>query len=349
MEQSKQQKIIEAAILAPSADNSQPFQYKWHSANELHLYIDPSLSGKATDCTFVLSDLALGAVIESVSLSALLVGQTTSVTLLPDLNDAYFVAQVRFAEGESTPSEANITIAQQIPHRCTDRRFPFNGNISAEVISELEKSITSPNCRLTAFNTPVAIKQAISPIYKAEKIRFESEQLHQELFSTVQFHRNNAPSGMNLNVLGIKKFESGGFKLMRKWTTMNWLNKLGASKQIAQKSVVKPISSSPGLLLLSIKSTDRLGILTAGQQLLRLWLKCTELGLSVQLYAAPGVLTIANPDLPATLLKVLAEVKSELSKVVIDNDSALMFLRIGYMPDKPIKTQRRDAASFVKI
>ena len=70
LSEDKKTTIINAAIAAPSADNSQPFQFQWQENNILHLWIDLSRAGKASDNRFILSDIALGAVIENIAIAA---------------------------------------------------------------------------------------------------------------------------------------------------------------------------------------------------------------------------------------------------------------------------------------
>lgn len=350
MNEELQTRLIQAAIHAPSADNSQPFKFKWLSNNILQLFLDPLLSGKATDNTFVLSDLAMGAVIESVVLEGISLGLQSSVTLFPE-NDAdhYFVAQISFESLNDVHLTKESTLAQQIPLRCTDRRFPFEGEVSDQMIKDIQSVINESDCQLLGFNQKNKIDDIIPTIYKAEKVRFESEQLHQELFNTVSFTREKVDSGMNLDVLGISKFESKGFEWMSSWKVMSWLNKLGASGQIAKKSVVNPIKQSPALLLLTASDLSRKGIVNTGRQLQRVWLKCTEMKLSVQLYAAPGVLSIAKPKLSLPLGKIISVVEQEMRNLTNDNGVGVMFLRIGNMKGSPqVRTGRRDISSFAK-
>ncbi|WP_416306707.1 hypothetical protein [Neptunicella sp. SCSIO 80796] len=342
-------KLIQAAIYAPSADNSQPFRFKWSNDDTLQLFLDPELSGTATDSTFVLSDLAIGAIIESIVIEAKSLRFSVNISLFPDREkDSYFVAQLSFESNDAAIPETELKLAQQIPLRCTDRRFPFSGDVSDHMIEEIKAAVNGDNCQLLGFNQRDKIDAIIPTIFKAEKVRFESEQLHQELFKTVSFTRDKVESGMNLDVLGISKFESKGFEWMSNWKVMRFLNKLGASGQIAKKSVVSPIKQSPALLLLISSDVSREGIINAGRQLQRVWLKCTEMNLSVQLYAAPGVLSIAKPALSASLMDTINTVEHEMKLLTAELGSGVMFLRIGKYSGRPVRTGRRDIKSFIK-
>ncbi|MDX2367877.1 MAG: hypothetical protein QNK36_05660 [Colwellia sp.] len=348
MNKQERKKLIEAAIFAPSADNSQPFLYSWGDNNELFFSLDPNLSGQATDSSFVLSDLAVGAAIESIVITALLINYVTDVKLFPKgESELYDIAKLTFTGSEAI-AEEDIRLAQQIPSRCTDRRFPFKGEVTDSIIEQIKSAVNSDKHQVLGFNRRTDINSIVPTIFKAEKVRFESEQLHQEIFKTVVFNRDYASQGMNLDVLGIKKFESMGFSCIKRWKTMEKLNWIGASKEIAKKSVVKPIEKSPALLLLTTPSSSRTDIIGTGRQMLRVWLKCTELGLSVQLYAAPGVLSLVKPEIGPDLLSVLAEVEKELLTITRNSGRGLLFFRIGFCEGQPYRTGRRSVEDLLR-
>ena len=346
----EQIKLINAGICAPSADNSQPWRYNWDNEGRLSLFLDEKLSGEATDSTFVLSDLAIGAVIESIVLEALKLGYETQVELFPNGDEKpRDVAQIKFSES-NTCLESELTLANLISSRATDRRFPFTGNVDDEMLKAIENVVNIPKHKLICFNKKNDIANIIPTIAKAEQVRFESEQFHHEIFKTVKFNRNYSPIGMNLDVLGIKWFETLGFKLLSYWPVMRALNLLGASKLIASKSVKLPISKSPALLLLTTPSESRESIINTGRQMQRVWLKCNGEGLSVQIYAAPGVLSLLQPEIGLKQQKVLKAVESELKNVTSELavGRGLLFFRVGFTTGSVNKSGRRELSTFAK-
>jgi hypothetical protein len=154
---------------------------------------------------------------------------------------------------------------------------------------------------------------------------------------------------MTLDMLGIEPFTRPVFRYMNTWQNMQKLNKIGASNMIAIRSVSFPIRMSPALCLLTSSGTLRLDIVKAGQQMLRFWLEATKLGLSVHPYAAPGVLTLAKPNLEPHLTAELDEVERGLTSQLGNTTKALMFFRIGYKKGLPVRSQRRTPQSMLKI
>ncbi|MGB1262285.1 MAG: hypothetical protein ACPG52_05180 [Cognaticolwellia sp.] len=335
--------LVQAAIYAPSADNSQPFKYRWQ-ADELFLYIDKERSGKASDNRFVLSDIAIGAIIENVVIQAQALLLDSKITLLPNDHDPYLAARIHF-KVNATIAKQQSELAQYIEARCTDRRLPFKGPIAPQALADIENCLVDNIASIQIFNKQ-HYPQVIPVIQQAESVRFKSEILHQELFSTVKFNDNNAEEGMPLPVLAIERPAQPFFKLMANWQWMKKLNLIGAATMLGIRSVKLPIKMSPNLLLISIKDNDRKSVINGGRAIQRCWLQATKHGLSVHPYAAPGIFSLGFIDCEKEFNSSLTEISNRM-KSITHNKFGLMFLRIGLVKKTvPYRTRRRQASSF---
>ena len=340
--------IIQAALYSPSADNSQPWHYAWHDTGDLSVWCDPQLSGKATDQTYVLTDLAIGTVLESIRLQAMDLGYKTELSYFPD-SDPLHVALVNFSPQTNDMLVADdCELVKYIPERHTDRRFPFSGKLDVDIGRQLSESLNDENCQLHTFTDRKEINNYLPLIKKAESIRFRAESLHGELFQTVNFEDPAPSQGMTLDMLGIEPFARPVFRYISNWQNMQKLNKIGASNMIAIRSVTLPIKLSPGLCLLTASGASRLDMVKTGQQMLRFWLAATKLGLSVHPYAAPGVLTLAKPTLDSVLTNELSDVEKGLAEQQQSAAKAIMFFRIGFKKGLPVRSQRRNIDSMHK-
>lgn len=349
---SQKELLIQAAIHAPSADNSQPFQFHWQDDDALELWIDPKRSGKASDNRFILSDIALGAVIENLIICAENTALASKIDYFPNGDkEELFVAIIYFTPSEHPSPKDGL--ADEIPKRCTDRRFPFKGPIKTQTIDLLTKAAKQHDCDLISFTSKKSIKDVLPVIQQAETIRFKSKILHQELFSTVHFNHDQAEEGMPISVLAIEKPAQPLFKQMKKWSVMNVVNKLGGATILGFRSVRIPILFSPALVLITMKNNDRLSVITAGRAIQRVWLAACQQGLSVQPYAAPGIFSLGYIACENEFKPQLDSVAKEMHTIVnnknlTENNYGLMFLRIGY--NKPVehRSNRRKIASFAK-
>ncbi|MEW6990634.1 hypothetical protein AADZ91_08075 [Colwelliaceae bacterium 6441] len=338
--------LIKAAIDSPSADNSQPFKYHWFSEGELALWIDKDRSGKASDNRYVLSDIALGAVIENINITANSMGCDTEIVYLPDeKNTPLHVANIVFTQKEHG-KPYDITLAKMIPKRCTDRRFPFKGPIKQADIKQMTSAAETCGAKVAWYTNKADIKKVLPVIQKAESIRFKSQTLHKELFSTVHFGKPTANEGMPAEVLAIEKPALPFFKLMKKWSFMTFLNKIGGAAMLGFRSVRIPILFSPALALIKIDDNQRIDVIKGGQALQRLWLQATSCGLSIQPYAAPGIFSLGFVSCEPQFEHQLIEVQKSMSAIVNNQGYGLMFLRVGI--NKPVKhrTNRRNIESF---
>jgi len=341
-----QQEIITAGINAPSADNSQPMLYAWQE-NQLQLWIDTTRAGKASDNRWVLADIALGAVIENCIIAANALGYQHTCHYFPDDTDDSHVANITFEESESAPNGA---LAEFIDKRCTDRRLPFKGKIAVEELQQLAQSIEETSCKLTYDLVSFGNRPPALPVItKAESIRFKSKILHQELFSTVNFNNTHAVEGMPVEVLAIEKPALPMFKLLSSWKWMNRLNKIGAHKMLGIRSVYLPIITSPALCLLSISDNERESVIEGGRSFQRVWLKATEMGMSLQPYAAPGIFSlgfVACEDVFKPDMATIAEMMQQLKHP--ESGFGLMYFRLGRNGNVKHRTKRRPLATFLK-
>ncbi|WP_339722150.1 hypothetical protein [uncultured Paraglaciecola sp.] len=344
---SQKDTILEAARFAPSADNSVPWQYSWKDNDVLCLYNDKTRSGAATDSTYILTNLAMGAATENIMLCAHTLGLSAATSYKKEGDEICVTISFEVFTTE-TRVESEVQLAEQIENRHSDRRFPYKGEITSEIIKQLTESINNTSHSLIIYNDKTSIKQIVPIIRRAEAVRFKSESLHAELFDTVKFDDNNPLEGMTLDVLGIEAPARPMFKLLKKWSAMKRLNLIGVSQLIAVRSVTLPIVNSPGLAMITTPSDSAIDIFNAGRQIQRVWLKATNLGLSVHLYAAPGVLTLAKPNLNQALSEELVEIETRLDKITSGTDKAVMFLRLGYKEGTPPRAGRREVKELEK-
>lgn len=343
-----QQQLIEAAILAPSADNSQPWRYHWDN-EALELWIDKTRSGGVSDQRFVLSDLALGACIENITIQAHSLGYSSHIEYLPDPEQSpLWAARLTFT---TAPTQQEV-LAQSIPDRHTNRSFPWRGPITSTTKQALsDEAAKLQGVTLNWLNATPHYKTALKAMWLAESLRFGNKELHQELFSCIRFEIGNsaiAEEGLAPATLAIERPLRPAFKLLRHWRVMSALNWIGGNYLVGFRSTVLPTLLSPALCLLSVAQTDRASIIRAGQALQRTWLNATAQGISLQPFAAAGVFSLGFIQSPPTLIPACRKI-GQLLDVVSNNNQGLLFLRLGIASPTtvPPHNQRRASSSFL--
>ena len=136
------------------------------------------------------------------------------------------------------------------------------------------------------------------------------------------------------------------FQALRRPALMSTLNRLGAASMLGWRSAWLPIRLSPGLCLLVIPATARSDVLAGGRALQRVWLEATLAGLSVQPYAAAGVLGLGFVPVEPAFQRSLSRLGLALRDLCAPG-YGLVFLRLGYARSAPRGLSgRRAPASF---
>jgi nitroreductase len=338
--------ILRAGIAAPSADNSQPWRFAW-TGDALDVRIDPDRSGHVSDTRYVLSDLATGACLENMLVHARSRGWGADLEIFPQQDDPLWVARIRWRrDGGDRPEP----LAAAIEQRHTDRRFPWRGPISADTRARLDAQARRiPGARLWWPQTARERKAAQGLIREAEALRFKSPTLHAELFSSIRFSagwHTACEEGLPPAALAVEPPLRPMFQAMRRPGVMATFNRLGAAAMLGWRSAWVPIRLSPGLCLVAVASTGRADVLSGGRALQRVWLQATLEGLSVQPYAAPGVLSLGFVPLEPALQQSRSRLASALGDLA-ETGAGLVFLRLGYTRSPPAgRSGRRPLASF---
>ncbi|MFC5524306.1 hypothetical protein ACFPPA_00990 [Rhodanobacter ginsengisoli] len=339
--------ILRAGIAAPSADNSQPWRFAW-SGDDLDLRIDASRSGRVSDTRYVLSDLAAGACLENMIIYARSLGYVADLQTFPRDDDELWVARIRWhRDPECDPHEP---LAGAIEQRHTDRRFPWRGPITTDMQARLDaQARLIPGQRLYWPQTPREKKTALNVIRQAETLRFRSPTLHAELFSSIRFAvgwHSACEEGLAPATLAVEPPMRPVFQALRRPSVMAMFNWLGAASVLGLRSAWLPIRLSPGLCLLVIPSTARSDVLAGGRALQRVWLEATLAGLSVQPYAAAGILSLGFVPVEPVFQRPLARLSSALGALCAPGHG-LVFLRLGHAGSASRdRSGRRGLASF---
>jgi hypothetical protein len=113
---------VEAATLAPSMHNSQPWRFHV-SANEIEIHVDPARQLSVSDADGRSARLACGAALFNLRLAVAMLGRSPHAIVVPDTRRPLLVARVVLGPPRPpTPEERELHAA--IPHRHSNR-YPF--------------------------------------------------------------------------------------------------------------------------------------------------------------------------------------------------------------------------------
>jgi hypothetical protein len=285
--------MIEAAVLAPSADNHHGFRLRRFPTGLDLEAADAHLEGPFH--RRVLGLISYGAVVENMLLRAARLGFAADVQWLPDEMRPDLIARISLAPAE--PSKSALEAA--IPERHTNRSLAFSGpgldpsEIAA--YTSLVKAIG--NVSLIWFSEAARRRALLRLIRVAETERFQNPKLHEELFGSIRFDagwRATANEGLPPGALGVEPGLRWMFSQLRHWPVMRALNFVGASHAMGFRAADLPCRLAPHLGVLVTDASPEVGAVRVGRALERVWLKAESDGLAFQPFAAAALLALSE-------------------------------------------------------
>jgi hypothetical protein len=280
-----------SATLAPSPDNNQPWLFEASTDGTLTLYHDLSRA-LPSDVDFMFSMIALGAALENLCLAARQKGWQPFVEYVPQGDSIRgpaegsgtsagkeAVATIRFAAG-GVPDPLYAFVAERVTCRKAYARQP----VAENALRQIEEAASGhPETTLHWLNDREAIGRLAWLVAATDRIRFEYQPFHEELYRQLRFSPQEAEStrdGLDVRTLEVPSSAVWLLRRLRPWRRMRLLNRLGLSKLMSVTSALL-VKNSGTVGLLTTGVTTRRGYLDAGRAFQRVWITATRLGLAL--------------------------------------------------------------------
>lgn len=279
------EELLQAAILAPSGGNEQPWQWVRFNS-ELQLFpkrfFGDSLLNYRNNATF----LALGAAAENIVLEAHDLGLHVKVN--PPTADQQF-CRFRFYSSpvEGVESHTWDELASFIDKRETNRRITQATPIDDAILNQLALSI-GDLCELKFATDRKAIANIAEVAGCSDRIRMLHPQGHRDLVREIRWTKEDAEyqkDGIDLSSMELTAAEHAGLRMIKSDRAAELLRhwKRGKSlERLTRKAIIN--ASAVGLITVPKATIENRFIV--GRALERLWLTATKLGLSLQPHTA---------------------------------------------------------------
>jgi hypothetical protein len=285
-------KLIEAAILAPTPDNNQPWRFAVRDGRLL-LFLDPART-LPSDVNSMFDLVGLGAAIENACIAARQAGYEprvdfgagvspgqTAGTAAPQLSDpSRPVASIEFAPG-GQPDPLYPYLAT----RCTRRRLYSTKPVSAEALAQLSDAAQQWGAvRVDWVTDRAQISEMARLLAASDLIRFQYEPFHNELFRQLRFTAQEAEEtrdGLDVRTLDLPPGAGWFLHKLKPWNRMRKVHQLGLGRLLTVPSALA-VKRSGAVGLLSVDQPKPEPFLQGGMALERLWLTATSLNLALQ-------------------------------------------------------------------
>jgi nitroreductase len=158
-------KVLDAAILAASPSNSQPWRFE---VDDDHLHvIHPHRASLLHDIDEHATLISFGAVLENIAIAAHGLGYTVDIRYFPEAGNSYFVAQVRFEKNHTSPPDP---LLHAIRGRRTTRSAFARRPLDTAAIEAIRSVVAADNrLRLHLIDAPFAKRELSDLLIEAEK------------------------------------------------------------------------------------------------------------------------------------------------------------------------------------
>src|SRR5215216_4417245 len=185
---------IEAATLAPSMHNSQPWRFRV-TTNEIELFIDPERQLSVADPDGRAARLACGAALFNLRLAVAMLGRSPQAVVLPDTRHPLLVARTVLGPPRPpTPEERELYAA--IPRRHSNR-YPFlDVPVLLEHRTRLRAAAQRESAWLDFLLGPVAITMVSELIRTADRALSKRPEYRAELAGWTRYDGEHCSDGV---------------------------------------------------------------------------------------------------------------------------------------------------------
>lgn len=341
--------LLKAAMLAPSPDNNQPWRFVCGD-NRLDVLVDPSRA-LPSDVNSMFDLTALGAAVENACIAAREHHLEPAVALLSE-GDLPRGVRITWGGRDAKPDP----LFEYIFRRHTSRRPYSRAAISAYVLEEITSQTASfSGVQVHWLTQRPAIRAFAWIVGKSDRLRFERESFHQELFRQLRFTREEAErtrDGLDLRALELPPLGGLVLRIIRNWRFLSAANLVGASRLLALPSVL-PVVQSGAIGLLTVDQPGAQRFLDGGRAFQRLWLAATAAGLQLHpLGSLPIFLAHLDQlrcrELTSSQQTLARQVKQQFQMLAPDAGRTLQIcFRIGYGRNASCRSLRRTVEKLV--
>lgn len=349
------ERMIAAAVLAPSAENTQPWRFRIGD-EALTIALDHR-RWLPSDFTGALALTGIGAAIENALIAARELGCQPRVEWLIDgpihrESRDLDVARIELV-GNSTSPDPLFPV---LTTRCTTRRMERRP-IDPELLQRLANSCAEfPDVRLDWVTSAGTMRSVAGLIGACNRLRFEHEPFHREFYDNLRLSRDAATStrdGLDVDTLELGQASKSLLAYLKSWPRMRWANRVGFSYGVGRQACTE-VCSSGAVGILSVGDATAATLTSGGRALERLWLATTRAGLgfhptaSLPVFLAYGAHP-GSPLLPPRLQKRARDVSQRFFRIYphLTHRTVQMAFRVGHAPAPLTRSLRRNVTDVI--
>lgn len=352
-------RLLEAAILAPSGGNCQPWQ--WLAADaRLHLFQDRVRSFALADFQGCGALVALGAATENLVLAAHAEGLEVRTTPFPAGEAADLAVSFDFftEPGPDREPHWRDELAAHIGERHTNRK---NGRHTVEpaALQELREAVESIEGAQIQFLLEDDQLAAIGRLVgEGDRLRYLNEDCNRELYKEIRWSEEEARvsrDGISVDSLELTRTDRAGLKICSSLPSLRYIRAWGGGQGLVKPSL-KAIVASSAVGLLTMPGARRRDYLLGGRAMQRMWLAAHGLKLSLHpmttlTYMFARLLRGGGEGLDPATISDLARLRAPYLRLfsVPDGAAEVLLFRVARTEPATARALRRPLADVLVV
>jgi nitroreductase len=269
--------LVEAAAQAPSADNTQAWEFG-RRENAIEVFLERRRL-LPTDVNKMFGWIGIGAAVENLVIAAARRGFAAAVELGTSPGTSDQTAVVRLS-----PGGVDDPLADWLSARVTNRG-PYEASpLSAAQTTELTEAVRGLDAGVHWVTDRAGLERMAEMDANSTHIRLEHKPLHDEVFDILRFTRREVEStryGLDFESLGVPFVLVFLARQLRHWSVNKAVSRLGLGRLVA-RMLASRLRTAGALCLVTARRRSPVGYIEAGRAMERLWLAATAKGLAVQ-------------------------------------------------------------------
>lgn len=276
--------LVEAAILAPTGGNSQPWKWKYAN-NLLYLFQTSEYTTRLVDFKHSASAIGFGAATENLIIKAQSLNLSVGIEKYPLGEQESLIAVYKFDKLDDEKEKLYTHLVNNIPHRRTNRRIKDRQKIDNAALDKIANVVTiEPNQQLSITTNMDTIIGVADIMGKADKLRILHKGGHVDFLAEIIWPEETTlpiKRGLDINTLHLTGSERIGFKIAKDWNVINYLNQWKKGSGL-ERVTRKTAEAASAIGLITIAEFNKSAFFDAGRYLERIWLTATAQNISFQ-------------------------------------------------------------------
>jgi hypothetical protein len=310
-----QDAMVQAAILAPSPDNNQPWKFRQTEIG-LDVFLDPDHSLPSDEASMF--DLtAIGAAVENAVLAASEY-EFKSEVVCHDLEEETLTGRSPIASIRICSGGRPDPLFDSIERRCTCRKPYSSEPLEQNLLDELSRSIDCfAQVRVDWITMPAEKTRFGKLIAATDSLRFRTEAFHAELFRQLRFKQSEVEAtrdGLDVRTLELPFGVTSLLGMLKHWSLMRVVHSLRLTPLMTAPSKIA-VQRSGAVAVISVPRAGTEEFLTGGRAIQRLWLASAQAELSMHPLGSLPIFLLQPSPSPA-FQKTISAARKETSALL---------------------------------